>query len=411
MIHLRDARNMLLGVRNNQGGALAKATILLAAAALESNLAYLSRVALTLAELRPNQYERPQIDYLASVEKFIDQNGSIRTRPTKQSLLERLVFVPQMLARSVDRNYDLPKRSVARKKLERMIQLRDAIVHPRWDRYFPTVGWWDAAECVDAVELYLETVRHCMHPYLVGYFVALNTVPGHDKHEVDLGYRTSGRGRPATPVTIESFGIGKVLLREWTDAIMLVELALWHGCEGDSNGSMFTRSALVAIYGMLDAQLSAVVQWRMREAHKFEPAELVFLNEFAIAIGHDGEVRVAEDQHAFKTRVKAVPAILARRIEGEEITVDLGTQWGERLLRGYDLRKAVMHSPPRTAMARISMDELIEATEAVVGYFTYLRTLAPKSFEYLDLLLPLANTHMAEATTTMAERRRTGAIR
>src|ERR1017187_2933230 len=58
MIHLRDARNVLDAVRDGQNGrddrGFAKATVLLASAALESNLVYLSGIGLRLAEKRPN---------------------------------------------------------------------------------------------------------------------------------------------------------------------------------------------------------------------------------------------------------------------------------------------------------------------------------------------------------------------
>jgi hypothetical protein len=54
-IHLRDARNMSFGVRETgDDRVLWKAAVILSAAALESNLVYLSGVALRLAEKRVN---------------------------------------------------------------------------------------------------------------------------------------------------------------------------------------------------------------------------------------------------------------------------------------------------------------------------------------------------------------------
>src|SRR5206468_589212 len=98
---------------------------------------------------------------------------------------------------------------------------------------------------------------------------------------------------------------------------MLIQLALAHDCEGDSGGSMFTRAALVLLYGMVDAQLSVVAQWRMRErTDAFSEAEVLFLNEYALGVGHDSEVWVGEDHQSFKKRIKAVPAILSRHVDG-----------------------------------------------------------------------------------------------
>jgi hypothetical protein len=56
-IRLRDARNMLASVKElNDDGVLSKAAILLSCAALESNLAYLSKVGIKFAEKRPGEF-------------------------------------------------------------------------------------------------------------------------------------------------------------------------------------------------------------------------------------------------------------------------------------------------------------------------------------------------------------------
>ena len=96
--------------------------------------------------------------------------------------------------------------------------------------------------------------------------------------------------------TMEEVGILEVLTTEWFDSLLLIHLALGHDCEGDSDGSMFTRAALVLLYAMLDAQLSVVAQWRMRDKPEaFKEAEILFLNEFALGLGSDGEVLVRDD--------------------------------------------------------------------------------------------------------------------
>ena len=56
-VHLRDARNILPSLKPlKELAVLSKATILLACAALESNLAYLSKVAIRFAQKRPQLF-------------------------------------------------------------------------------------------------------------------------------------------------------------------------------------------------------------------------------------------------------------------------------------------------------------------------------------------------------------------
>ena len=391
-IHLRDARNILVALKKKDDGVLAKAALLLAAAALESNLIYLSKITLRFADKRPKLFLKPQLDYLKGLEETIDERGQIVERSLKQSLEERLQIVPTLLARAVARSYKLPVRSSALKKLRRTIERRDAIVHPRWDKYVPQLGWWEAAEALDAVELYLNSVVTTLHPYLVGHIHVLYTIPGYDHHEVATGYRTVGKRGPNRKVsTMDEIGIRDVLLNEWTDSIILTHLALDSKCEGDSEGSMLTRAALVLLYAMLDAQLSVVAQWRMRETPSaFKDPEILFLNEYAVGVGHDGEVWVGDDQHTFKTRIKAIPAILARRVDGKEANVDLGKQWGEHLLQGYRLRNKVMHSALGESLPRVTKRELATASKAVLAYFEEVASKAPSCFEYVRTLLRTA---------------------
>ena len=57
-------------------------------------------------------------------------------------------MIPDLIARAVGRRYAFPERSSAIRKLRRTIDRRDAIVHPRWDRYLDRAGWYEAAEAV-----------------------------------------------------------------------------------------------------------------------------------------------------------------------------------------------------------------------------------------------------------------------
>jgi len=140
-VHLRDARNILPSLKPlKELAVLSKATILLACAALESNLAYLSKVAIRFAQKRPQLFVSAQVDYLYGVQEVVDERGQIVKRPIKQSLLERLEVVPSLLARAIKREYKLPVDSSPFKKLLRTIERRDAIVHPRWDKYVAHSG-------------------------------------------------------------------------------------------------------------------------------------------------------------------------------------------------------------------------------------------------------------------------------
>jgi hypothetical protein len=368
---------------------LGKAALLLAAAALESNLVYLSGVALQIAEKRPGVLFPPQLRHLKGIDEMVDDNGRVVEVPARQSLGQRLQVVPSLLARAMGRKYELPTNGAAFKKLSRTIERRDAIVHPRWDKYVRQLGSWEAAEAIDAVELYLDSICSSLHPYLVGYFSVLYTIPGHDHHEVVVGHRTFGKRGPSRKMsTMDEVGIPEVLMTEWFDSLLLIHLALGHDCEGDSEGSMFTRAALVLLYAMLDAQLSVVAQWRMRDKPEaFKEVEILFLNEYALGLGSDGEVLVRDDHQSFKKRIKAVPAVLSRRVEGKEESIDLGKQWGKDLLEGHVLRNKVMHSAFGESLPRVTKQELIRSAKALFAYFEDLTVKLPATFQHMKTLL------------------------
>jgi len=127
--HLRDARE---AERNADEPMFARIAVILAAASLESNLSHLTARALAIADARPALYSREQLEYLRGVKKVVTDRGYLKEVPIKQSLEERLQLVPDLLARAFDRHYVLPARSTAIRKLHRTIELRDAIIHPRW---------------------------------------------------------------------------------------------------------------------------------------------------------------------------------------------------------------------------------------------------------------------------------------
>ena len=389
MLHLRDARLLLPETRDNR--VLAKACIVLASAALESNLSYLSDLGVAFADSRPELFAIAQREFLLGRRTVVDDEGRVVQKRLKQTLEERLTVVPTLLGRAISRDYELPVRSAAIRKLRATLDRRDAIIHPRWDRYLREASWFESAEAVDAVELYLQSVHLQLHPYLAQYFVLLGTMPpGWHKHDgTDVGYRTRGRRNLAVPLSrMTDFQIREVILQEWFDAVFLTRLALTNGVEGDSEGSMLTRAALILLYAMVDAQLSIISQWKMAEhPAEFLPAEVNFLSEIAVGVGHDGEALVEEDHHAFKQRIIAVPRILARRIENAEVRPNLGDAWGEELLRGHGLRNQLVHPPQAGDMPRITIPELLGIAKAIKQYFSELATIAPRNFGLYELLL------------------------
>ena len=385
-MHLRDARETLRVADTTIG---AKATIILASAALESNLAHLTLRAQAFAAARPRLYKPEQVEYLSGKKTTVTDRGALKDVPLRQSLEERLQVVPDLLARAVNRRYALPSKSLAVRKLRRTIELRDSIIHPRWDKYLPSVSAMEAAQAVDAVELYLDSVWKQLHPYLIGYVAVLPTMRGFDKHDVAIGHRTAEKRVPKTNfTTMTKIGIIEVLVREWVDMATICSLAFESGCEGDSAGSLLTRVALVLLFAGLNSQLSIVAQWRLHDrSSAFHEAERNFLNENAVELGVDGEIETEEDRQSFKERIVAVPTVLARRVEGQEINIDLGTKWGEQLQKSYLLRNAVVHAPPDKPIERVSLLELRAAAAAVRSYFEELVQKAPETFKAQNKLL------------------------
>ena len=151
---------------------------------------------------------------------------------------------------------------------------------------------------------------------------------------------------------------------------------------------MLTRVALVLLFAGVNVQLSIVSQWRLHDpSMTFHKAERNFLEENVVGLGRDGEVEVIEDRQSFKKRIIAVPSVLARRVESKEITVDIGTAWGEQLQKSHDLRNCVVHAPPGEPMPRVTRDELRAAGDAVRSYFGELLQKAPETFKAQGVLL------------------------
>jgi len=390
-IHLRDARNILVAVKDGEGFArmLPKAVVILSAAALEANLTFLSNLCLVLSKDRPSPFSAPELDYLIGTERFIDDKGDIQSRPLKQSLDHRLKTIPKFVARIVGRKYAFLART-EHVKLKRTIAWRDAIVHPRWDRYVNRIGWFEAAQSIDAVELYLNGLVSQVHPYLAFYFHILYTLPaGYHKNDgVELAYRTRGRRNPGRKFAgMADQDLLDTLASEWLEARYFVEFAVGSECEQDSDGSMLTRAALVFLYAMVDAHLSLWTQAYLKShGEKFEGPEVLFLSEFVVGVGTEGDVEFAEAHNKFKQRVVGVPRILARRVLNRDTKIQLGDAAGQDLLLYKDMRDRVMHPSTGQDICRVTKDELQRAEKAVHAYFVQLGQLLPELFEVYTVL-------------------------
>lgn len=157
---------------------------------------------------------------------------------------------------------------------------------------------------------------------------------------------------------------------------------------GRFRGSLLTRAALVLLFAGVNAQLSIVSQWRLHDPSiTFHAAERSFLEENVVGLGRDGEVEVVEDRQSFKKRIIAVPTILAKRVDGQEVTINIGTTWGEQLLKSYELRNTVVHAPPDEPLPRVAKAELRAAIDAVRSYFGELHLKAPETFKAQGLML------------------------
>jgi len=116
-----------------------------------------------------------------------------------------------------------------------------------------------------------------------------------------------------------------------------------------------------------------------------------------------GRCWCATIHQSFKKRIKAVPAILSRRVEGKEESVDLGKQWGKDLLDGHVLRNKVMHSAFGQSLPRVTKQELIRSAKALFAYFEDLTVKLPTTFQHMKTLLD-DKTEFGEMLSAQLER-------
>ncbi|MBB6144308.1 hypothetical protein HNQ77_002260 [Silvibacterium bohemicum] len=274
------------------------------------------------------------------------------------------------MGKAFERHFAMPASEPVGDRLRYAIEKRDALIHPSWDRY-PEVGIEDAADAIYGVLEYLETVRQQFHPYLIGYLTVLGSYfPKVD----DLV------GQEPLPLRFRVLKTREELIAaltgEWTDAHTLFDVANLHGTEGDSEGSMLTRAALVSIYSMVMAHVSILGRLGVLLNPKlFSEKEINFLNEKDYQWTDEGEMVLDTAKQNFKVRATVAPTLIAKKTSPNALAFTEGTTWFQRMFKVYlPMRNQVMHSKFGESTARVSKLELRAAFEAIRSYAAHIAT-------------------------------------
>ena len=368
-MHLRDAINLLESMRripeSGRPDLLAKACILFAAAGLETNLSYFCTLALAISEAAPESiYKEPEIEYLKAVQTTFSKDGKLSLDKQAQPLSDRLLIVPKLLGKALGREFSMPTNEPIGDRLRFAIEKRDALIHPSWDRY-PEVGITDAADAIYGVLEYLETVRQQFHPFLIGYMTVLSS---YFPLVADLveGQPLALRFR----VLRTREELIAALAGQWIDAHTMFDVANVHGTEGDSEGSMLTRAALVSVYSMLMAHVSILGRMvDLLNPGLFSEKEINFLNEKDYQWADEGEVVLDTAKQTFKVRATVALTLIASKVSPSSLVFTEGVTWFQQMFKVYlPMRNQVMHSKFGEPMARVTKPELRAAFEAIRSY-------------------------------------------
>jgi hypothetical protein len=369
-MHLRDAVNLLDTARNIPVSArpdlLAKACILFAAAGLETNLSYFCTLALAIAETVPagSIYKEPEIDYLKAVRTTFSSDASLNNLKQPQPLVERLLIVPKLLGKALGREFSMPGNEPIAARLNFAIEKRDALIHPSWDRY-PVVGIEDAADAVYGVLDYLETVWQQLHPLLIGYTTLISAY-----YPLVSDLVGDQPVQPSFRVLERREELMAAIAEEWIDAHMMFDVANDHGTEGDSEGSMLTRAALVSAYSMVMAHVSLLGKMAVvLNPGLFSEKEINYLNEKDYQWAEDGEFVLDTAKQTFKVRATVAMTLIAKNVSPNALVFTEGVTWFQRMFKVYfATRNQVMHSKFGEPIARVTKSELREAFEAIHSY-------------------------------------------
>lgn len=368
-MHLRDAVNLLDTLRAIPESArpdlLAKTCILFAVAGLETNLSYYCTLALAVSEAAPESiYKEPEIEYLKAVQTKFLGDAELKVEKQTQPLWDRLLIVPKLLGKAFKRDFTMPASEPVADWLRYAIEKRDALIHPSWDRY-PEVGIQDAADAIYGVLEYLEAVRQQFHPFLIGYMTVLGS---YFPMVADLVGE-----QPLPPryrVLRNREELIAALAGEWLDAHTLFDVANVHRAEGDSEGSMLTRAALVGVYSMVMAHVSILGRMAvLLNPELFSEKEINFLNEKDYQWTDDGEMVLDTAKQNFKVRATLAPTLIAKKVSPNVLAFSEGVTWFQRMFKVYlPMRNQVMHSKFGESTARVTKPELRAAFEAIRSY-------------------------------------------
>ena len=368
-MHLRDAINVLNTLRTIPESArpdlLARVCLLFAVAGLETNLSYYCTLALAIAEATPESiYKEPEIEYLKAVQTKFLNDAELKVGNQPQPLADRLLIVPRLLGKAFQRDFTMPTSEPVGDRLRYAIEKRDALIHPSWDRY-PEVGMRDAADAIYGVLEYLETVRQQFHPFLIGYITVLGSylpMVSDLVREQPLPLRSR--------VLKSREELIAALAGEWTDAHSLFDYANVHGVEGDSEGSVLTRAALVNVYSMIMAHVSILGRIAvLLNPGLFSEKEINFLNEKDYRWTDEGEAILDTAKQKFKDRVPLALTLIAKKVSPNALEFPRGVAWYQRMFDKYlTMRNQVMHSKFGESTARVTKAELQEAFESIRSY-------------------------------------------
>lgn len=374
-MHMLDATNILQTLQtldeSHRPDLLAKACILFAAAGLETNLSYYSILALALNDAAPAAiYQDAELEYLKALQMDLTKDAELSPRKQKQSLDDRLVIVPRLLGRAFERTFDLTLEDHGVTRLNNTIERRDVIIHPSCDRY-PDFGLDEAVEAIYSVALYLDSVRKQFFPYMVGYIVMLS------HHAPLISDLVKEEPVPLRFLTLrEPKELIAALSTEWTDAHVLFDIANMHGAEGDSDGSMLTRTALVMLYAMVNAHLSIIAHLALEsDPSRFPEKERNYFNEVDYEVSASGKAILQPVKQTFEDRANIIPTVIASRLCPNKLAFNRGDTWYQNTFKTFfNLRNGVMHSKFGEAVPRVSKAELLEAFKAVRSYCEHLST-------------------------------------
>jgi hypothetical protein len=369
-MHLRDAVNLLASMReisaSDRPDLLAKACVLFAAAGLETNLSYFCTLALAIAEAAPagSIFIEPEIEYLKAVRVTFSDTATLKEVKQNQPLAERLERVPKLLGKAFGREFAMPVNEPIDDRLYFAIEKRDALIHPSWDRY-PVAGSEDAADAIYGVLEYIETVRQQFDPLLTGYMTVLSTYFPMISDLVS--------DQPAPPrfrVLNSRKELMAAIAGEWIDAHTMFDVANDNGTEGDSEGSMLTRAALVSVYSMVMAHVSLLGKMVVVLGYgPFSERESNFLNEKDYQWSDEEEFVLDTAKQTFKARATVAMILIAKKVSPNELTFQEGVTWFQRMFKEYfSMRNNVMHSKLGEQTARVTKSELRAAFEAIRSY-------------------------------------------